>query len=215
MQCLVSCDEHLSHSHLILYITGLKYFHYRHTNIFHKRHSNTILNMDPRAYFDVINDVVGNFMDPFVPTVTVTAYFGDHRLTNCSELRLTTAQIAPRVVIGGNQDELYTLIMVDPDAPNPNEPSSREVVLWIVTNIPGGTSTAEGREFMAYDVPNPQVGLHRFIMLLYRQASPLNEIEALPSRDCFKSNEFAEKHNLGTPLGIAYFYVRRQARRNA
>ncbi|KAF5759901.1 putative phosphatidylethanolamine-binding protein [Helianthus annuus] len=144
MQCLVSCDEHLSHSHLILYITGLKYFHYRHTNIFHKRHSNTILNMDPRAYFDVINDVVGNFMDPFVPTVTVTAYFGDHRLTNCSELRLATAQIAPRVVIGGNQDELYTLIMVDPDAPNPNEPSSREVVLWIVTNIPGGTSTAEG-----------------------------------------------------------------------
>ncbi|XP_021975706.1 protein MOTHER of FT and TFL1 isoform X2 [Helianthus annuus] len=101
--------------------------------------------MDPRAYFDVINDVVGNFMDPFVPTVTVTAYFGDHRLTNCSELRLATAQIAPRVVIGGNQDELYTLIMVDPDAPNPNEPSSREVVLWIVTNIPGGTSTAEGK----------------------------------------------------------------------
>ncbi|GKA70786.1 flowering locus T-like protein, partial [Tanacetum coccineum] len=31
--------------------------------------------------------------------------------------------------------ELYALILIDPDAPNPNEPFLKEVVSWIVTNI--------------------------------------------------------------------------------
>ncbi|KAK9075137.1 hypothetical protein SSX86_003457 [Deinandra increscens subsp. villosa] len=171
--------------------------------------------MNPSAYYDVTGVVVGDFMDPFVPTVAMNVYFGNHRLINSSELRLSLAQITPRVVIGGEHDGLYTLVMINPDAPNPNEPSLREFVVWIVTNISSGASSDLGTEFVPYDVPNPEVGVQRYVMLLYKQKSVLNRIEPLQSRACFKSCDFADQHNLGKPVGISYFYVRRQTRKNA
>ncbi|MCH95863.1 protein MOTHER of FT and TF 1-like [Trifolium medium] len=43
-------------------------------------------------------------------------------------------------------------VMTDPDAPSPGEPSMRELIHWIVVDIPGGTNpkyiggpTAAGR----------------------------------------------------------------------
>ncbi|KAL8233213.1 hypothetical protein R6Q57_002991 [Mikania cordata] len=169
----------------------------------------------PRGHFDVMTSVVGDFMEPFVPTITMTAYYGNRRLINSSELRLPLAQIAPTVCIGGEHNEHYTLVLINPDAPNPSDASLKERVSWIITNVPGGMSSTQGTEVVPYDVPNPEVGVHRYVMLLYKQQSPLNGIEPLLSRVCFKSQDFAEKHNLGKPVGITYFYVRRQARRNA
>ncbi|KAI7751322.1 hypothetical protein M8C21_002882 [Ambrosia artemisiifolia] len=167
--------------------------------------------MNSRASSDVITRVLHGVVEPFVPTVTMMVYYGNHRLINGSELRLSVAEITPRVLIGGEHDELYTLIMIDPDAPNPDEPALREVVTWIVTNIPGGESSTQGNEFMSYDVPNPQVGVHRHIMLLFRQRGPLNGIETLESRVHFRTRDFANTHNLDNPVGVAYFNVRRQA----
>ncbi|MFS7996690.1 putative PEBP-like superfamily protein [Helianthus anomalus] len=51
-------------------------------------------------------------------------------------------------------------------------------------------------------------------MLLYRQRSPLNGIETLQSRACFSTRDFANTHNLESPVGVAYFSVHRKARTN-
>lgn len=72
-----------------------------------------------------------------------------------------------------------------------------------------------GTEFVEYEKPDPEIGIHRYIMFLYQQKSPLDRIDALESRVCFKSRDFATKHNLGRPVGVTYFNVRRQAKRNA
>nr|GEV15716.1 hypothetical protein [Tanacetum cinerariifolium] len=86
----------------------------------------------------------------------------------------------------GNPNELYALVLIDPDAPNPNEPFLKEVVSWIVTNIPGGSLC--GRE------------------------GTLDGIETPASRTCFNARAFASKHNL-SPVGLAYYNVRREPRK--
>lgn len=90
--------------------------------------------VNPRAYLNTMGEVVGDFVDPFEPTVSMTVYYGNRLLVTCSELSLTTAQTIPMVHIGGEKDAWYTLVMVNPDAPNPSEPSMREVVSWFVSH---------------------------------------------------------------------------------
>ena len=51
----------------------------------------------------------------------------------------SAAQPAVRIT-GGAEGELYTLVSADPDGPDPEAPTFREVLHWIVTNIPGGSS---------------------------------------------------------------------------
>ncbi|XP_076920958.1 protein MOTHER of FT and TFL1-like [Bidens hawaiensis] len=100
--------------------------------------------MDPRAYLNVMGEVVGYFVDTFEPMTSMIVYHGNHMLITCSEISLKTTQTTTMVHIGGEHDTLYTLVMGNPDPPNPNEPSMRESVSWIVTNIIGGTSSAQG-----------------------------------------------------------------------
>lgn len=44
---------------------------------------------------------------------------------------------APSVTFAGAPNKLHTLIMVDPDAPSPDNPTMAQWLHWIVTNIPG------------------------------------------------------------------------------
>jgi phosphatidylethanolamine-binding protein (PEBP) family uncharacterized protein len=37
----------------------------------------------------------------------------------------------------GDANKLFTLVMVDPDAPSPDHPTMAQWLHWIVANIPG------------------------------------------------------------------------------
>ncbi|GMN72883.1 hypothetical protein TIFTF001_052084 [Ficus carica] len=58
----------------------------------------------------VVGRVIGDVVDMFIPSLSVSVYFGSRH------------------------------VMIDPDAPSPSEPSMREWVHWIVVDIPGGTN---------------------------------------------------------------------------
>lgn len=70
-----------------------------------------------------------------------------------------------------------------------------------------------GTEFLSYDPPCPDAGIHRNVFVLYKQPSPLDGIQALASRVGFSARSFARKHNLGKPVRVAYFYVRKEAKK--
>ncbi|KAL4557380.1 hypothetical protein LXL04_035556 [Taraxacum kok-saghyz] len=167
--------------------------------------------MDAITYLDTIRYAIRNVVRPFVPTVAMRVYFGINVLINSCVLETSVVQNAPTVHIGGQPNELYTLVMVDPDAPNPNEPHFRQLVSWIVTNIPGWGSCEQGTEIASYERPNPEIGIHRYILILYKQQSRLTDMDTVNSRVCFNVDDFANKHNLGNPVGLAYFNVPRQA----
>ncbi|CAI9302121.1 unnamed protein product [Lactuca saligna] len=172
--------------------------------------------MSAITYLDALRKALKDVMEPFIPTIPMSVYFGADALINSCELKTFVVQNAPRVVIGGQPNELYTLVMIDPDVPNPNAPHLGQLISWIVTNIPGGASCTQGTEIMPYVGPNPQIGVHRYILFLYQQQARLDDIDAIESRFHFNVEDFANRHNMGNPVGLSYFNVRRQANgRNA
>ncbi|CAK9139817.1 unnamed protein product [Ilex paraguariensis] len=93
----------------------------------------------------VVGRVIGDVVDMFVPTVTMSVRYGSKHIANGCEIKPSMAAEPPRVTINGHPNELYTLVMTDPDAPSPSEPSMREYVQWIVTDIPGGGTPTHGK----------------------------------------------------------------------
>jgi hypothetical protein len=81
------------------------------------------------------------FLPPFQPSARLEiSYEGAGRLPDegARELHPSEAKHAPTVVLRGVEaDAHYTLIMFDPDAPSPDQPSMRSWLHWLVTNVPG------------------------------------------------------------------------------
>ncbi|XP_052175797.1 protein MOTHER of FT and TFL1-like [Diospyros lotus] len=164
---------------------------------------------DMAAYVDplVLGRVIGDVVDMFVPSVVMDAFFGSMHVTNGCHIRPSVSANPPHVTISGRCRQLYTLVMTDPDAPSPSEPSMREWVHWIVVNIPGGTAATEGKEVVAYMGPRPPVDIHRYILVLFQQKAVLTdgEVEAPPLRANFNTRAFAQQLDLGLPVATVYF----------
>ncbi|KAM6542388.1 hypothetical protein CsatB_006835 [Cannabis sativa] len=164
-------------------------------------------NRDPLVVGRVISDV----LDPFTKTVSLkVSYTGNRAINNGTDLRPSQVANSPRVEIGGDDlRTFYTLVMVDPDAPNPSEPNLKEYLHWLVTDIPATTGTGFGQEVMCYESPRPTVGIHRFVFVLFRQLGR-QTVYAPGWRHNFNTRDFAEIYNLGLPVAAVYFNCQKE-----
>jgi len=84
------------------------------------------------------------------------------------QMLLVQIQSRPHVELHGNgfggDAEKYTLVMVDPDAPSPSSPTLRNILHWLVTDIPGSTSPSQG--LLWHFPPLPPHPLHGDIYTL-------------------------------------------------
>ncbi|GAB4833893.1 hypothetical protein Ancab_032140 [Ancistrocladus abbreviatus] len=135
----------------------------------------------------VVGRVIGDVVDMFVPSVNMSVYYGSKHVTCGCTIKPSMTATAPAVNIAGHADAFYTLVMTDPDAPSPSEPFMREWVHWIVADIPGRTSTSCGRQVVEYIGPQPPVGIHRYIFVLFEQKHPLGSVEQPSSRANFNT----------------------------
>lgn len=161
----------------------------------------------------VVGRVVGDVVDLFVPTVAMSVRFGTKDLTNGCEIKPPVAAAAPAVQIAGRVNDLFTLVMTDPDAPSPSEPNMREWLHWLVVNIPGGTDPSQGEEVVPYMGPRPPVGIHRYVLVVFQQkarvAAPVpGADQAVRAR--FSTRAFAERHDLGLPVAAMYFNAQKE-----
>ena len=108
---------------------------------------------------------------------------------------------------------MYTLAMIDPDAPSKANPSRREYLHWLVVNIPM-TNVWQGNELVEYIGAGPpqDTGLHRYVLLVYLQDGPvvdyrIGHISKYTSsgRPMFRIQRFADKHRLGAPVAGNFF----------
>lgn len=160
-----------------------------------------------------VGRVIGDVIDMFIPNAEMVVAYPVRQVNNGCEIKPADVTDRPRVQIGG-ENALYTLIMTDPDAPSPSEPSSREWVHWIVTDIPAGSAGGDvsfGREILPYDGPKPTIGIHRYVFVLFKQIAPLIVMEPLMYRNNFRTKEFAASYNLGSPVAAVYFNSQKQA----
>ncbi|KAI4302551.1 hypothetical protein MLD38_038280 [Melastoma candidum] len=158
----------------------------------------------------VVGRVIGDVVDMFIPCETISVDFASKHVTNGCNVKPSAAAAVPSVKISGHSKDLYTLVMTDPDAPSPSEPSMREWVHWIVVDIPGGTTPNQGKEILSYIGPRPPVGIHRYILVLFRQKSPIGLINLPESRANFNTRYFAAQLDLGLPVATVYFNAQKE-----
>ncbi|RLM93716.1 hypothetical protein C2845_PM08G25460 [Panicum miliaceum] len=97
--------------------------------------------VEPLALAHVIRDV----LDSFTPTASMRITYNNRLLLAGAELKPSAVVNKPRVDVGGTDLRVfYTLVLVDPYAPSPSNPSLREYLHWMVIDIPGTTGASFG-----------------------------------------------------------------------
>ncbi|XP_059316170.1 protein RICE FLOWERING LOCUS T 1-like [Lycium ferocissimum] len=163
----------------------------------------------------IVSGVIGDVLDPFTRCEDFSVLYNNRMAVyNGCALRPSQVVNQPRVDIGGNDPHtFYTLVMVDPDAPNPSNPTLREYLHWLVTDIPGTTGVNFGNEVVCYESPRPSMGIHRYIFVLFRQLcrEAISAPDIIDSRHNFNTRDFARFHNLGMPVAAVYFNCNRES----
>ena len=93
----------------------------------------------------------------------------------------------PNISYNSSENELYTIIIYDPDAPNPS------FLHWLIVNIPED-KIQDGDTIVDYKPPTPPSGQHRYYVNLYKQTRPLQL--SPPERSRFNIQQFVQKNNL-------------------
>ncbi|XP_016504030.1 protein FLOWERING LOCUS T [Nicotiana tabacum] len=154
--------------------------------------------------------VIGDVLDPFTKSISPRVFYNTREVKNGCDLRPSHVNNQPRVEVGGDDlRTFYTLVMVDPDAPTPSNPHQKEYLHWLVTDIPATTGVSFGNEVVSYECPRPTMGIHRLVLVLFRQ-SRRESVYAPESRENFNTRDFAKHYNLGLPVAALYFNCQRE-----
>ncbi|KAM0947186.1 putative phosphatidylethanolamine-binding protein [Dioscorea sansibarensis] len=158
----------------------------------------------------VLGQVIGDVIDPFVKLASMRVVYGGREITNGTGLRSSSVADQPWVDIQGfNCGSLYTLVMVDPDAPSPTNPTEQEYLLWLVTDIPEASDIRYGNEIVRYECPRAVTGIHRIVYVLFRQ-NVQQRVERPGWRQNFNTRDFALYYDLGPPVAALYFNCQRE-----
>ncbi|XP_017408921.2 protein HEADING DATE 3A [Vigna angularis] len=160
----------------------------------------------------VVGRIIGDVVEPFACSIPMRVVYNHNKeVINSGELKPSQIISHPRVEVGGDDlRTLYTLVMVDPDAPSPSNPTMREYLHWLVINIPATTGSNFGEEIVSYESPRPTSGIHRLVFVLFKQPGR-QSIHAPGWRQNFITRDFAEYYNLGSPVAAVFFNCQRQS----
>lgn len=163
----------------------------------------------------IIPDLIDGLSTTASAELSVT--FGDIAVEDGDFLTPEEAATAPNVSIEAvsGSAAYYTLLALDPDAPDPANPTRRSILHWLVTNIPADGDVSQGEEVSAWRGPNPPTGTHRYVFLLFEQASeePL-QVPAPESIANFSARDFSAEYELGEPIAVTWFTSSQQPSSN-
>jgi hypothetical protein len=106
----------------------------------------------------------------------------------------------PQTTISNFTATTYTFMMIDPDAPTPDDPKFGYWRHWVVASIPvlscspaGDDIAAQGKTLTPYLAPGPkdESGPHRYLFLLFEEKSGGECLE----RDDVGGDEFVERRS--------------------
>ncbi|TLS26151.1 hypothetical protein PpBr36_05008 [Pyricularia pennisetigena] len=127
----------------------------------------------------------------------------------------------------------YMIVMIDPDAPSPDNPRLRSILHWFQASVTAQTTVASnstlggqtallpkaGAQALAPYVPPgppPTSSAHRYIIYAFAQPSNFSMPRTFSNfsatnRAGFNIDNFVRDAKLAKPLAAEYFYVSRQA----
>lgn len=155
--------------------------------------------------------IIGDVVDAVEHKASIDVHYGKLSIHQGGTYSPESCIDAPAIkLIGTDPSQLYTLLMTDPDAPDPASPTNREWLHWMVTNIRGDDDVHKGSEVIPYMGPSPPIGVHRYVFLLFQQASPDDKLSVnmseIQGRKKFNTRAFSKQHGLsGNPVAATFF----------
>ncbi|XP_061394522.1 protein D3-like [Musca vetustissima] len=151
-------------------------------------------------------EIIPDVLDEAPMYLLKVTYSGGISADRGVELTPTQVKDQPNVEWEADSDDTYyALVMINPDIPSRENPAWREWTHWLVVNIPGNQIENGDvlREYVGSGA-RKDTGLHRYIILLFKQPEKLEFDEKRHSntesvgRENFYTRKFMEKYNLGT-----------------
>ncbi|XP_058797990.1 protein D1-like [Phymastichus coffea] len=148
------------------------------------------------------------------PNELLTVKYNDKSIQFNEEWTPTNIKNQPKVEWNADPSSYYAIIMTDLDAPKRSRPAYREMLHWLVTNIPGN-DISQAYTIAEYVPSGPQIhtGKHRILYTLYKQPGKLDFDEpkshnrSLIMRLRFSQKNFSHKYNLGDPISANVILV--------
>lgn len=118
-------------------------------------------------------------------------FFGNQQVYNNKEIDLNLVQPKPKVTIDIEPNNLYTLLMIDPDAPKDFE--GQYYLHWLVMNI----DTKGNKKIVTPFKPSTpgKDGIHHYYFYLYKQPGKIDIDKYEPHK--FVLDDFVSKFSLG------------------
>lgn len=159
----------------------------------------------------------------FTPTVTLTVHFPASNtpviVSNGTLVRVSQVKEAPTVSVThvapagsdsptSTKEQHYTLMLVDPDAPTPDDPKFAYWRHWVVSNISipanlqgGSEISATGKTLTEYLAPGPkdESGPHRYLFLLFLEPEGGLKLE----KGDVGGEEFVDRRSFGVEAFVA------------
>ena len=147
----------------------------------------------------------------FTPTYNLDVSFPSKSPSNGSLARVSEVKEKPSVTFSATSNsssaQSFTFLLIDPDAPTPDDPKFAYWRHWVVTNIPlssGSGDVSQGKTLTQYLAPGPkdESGPHRYLFLLFKEPEGFSieksDVggEEFVERRSFGAKEFVEKYGL-------------------
>lgn len=122
-----------------------------------------------------------------------------------NELTPTQVSKQPSLSWPAESGQLFTVFMVDPDAPSRTNTSLREYLHFMVGNVPDNDMD-KGTTLAPYmgSAPPKDSGFHRYTLLVYKQPGKI-ETSAISSRAKFSVRNYTSTNQLGGPVAGNFF----------
>lgn len=159
---------------------------------------------NPFVSSGVVPDVI-----PQAPPKVLNATYGDTAVSLGNTIGVSVAKTQPTLNFTEGADGPYTLLMLDPDAPNRESHIYRHWMHWMVLNVQCVQSLQGGDVVYAYNGPGPPPGSgpHRYVFLLFPQNGttiPTSSVH-VGTRKGFDLNEFRNNMRLPPPVAGNFF----------
>ncbi|OJJ54771.1 hypothetical protein ASPSYDRAFT_93672 [Aspergillus sydowii CBS 593.65] len=146
--------------------------------------------------------------DNFVPSTELGVTYGNKSVELGNLFRVSEVKSAPTISFAKEADspesQLYTLLLVDPDAPTPDDPKYAYWRHWVVSGLKPGNGIEPASALTKYLGPGPKddSAPHRYLFLLFREPEGLDLSkedvggEEFVERRSFPAAEWTAKHGL-------------------
>jgi len=121
----------------------------------------------------------------------------DNPIINNMEIKLEEAQIKPSYILENRKPgDYYTILMVDPDAPYPDDPKYKYFLHWMIIN---NNKTAK-----RFTPPNPPKGpAHHYNIILLKQKKYIDNMPTFERKN-FDLSAFMKKYQLKVVKKIVF-----------